>query len=130
MKDHSSGHITSEEGRELISAISAELKSDHVRFIRGELPASYGMEQRQCEDPLHTSHDILDRPIADYLPSGDGSKLLNELMVRSVKILASHPVNEKRRSAGKRPASSIWLWGQGRSLHSRHIATNTESPAH
>jgi 2,3-bisphosphoglycerate-independent phosphoglycerate mutase len=115
MKDHSSGHITSEEGRELISAISAELKSDHVAFYPG---VSYrhlmvwnnGSVKTHCTPP----HDILDRPIADYLPSGDGSKLLNELMVRSVKILASHPVNEKRRSAGKRPASSIWLWGQGK----------------
>ncbi len=115
MKDHSSGHITSEEGRELISAINAELKSDNVAFYPG---VSYrhlmvwnnGSVKVHCTPP----HDILDRPVADYLPSGDGSKLLNELMERSVKILASHPVNKKRRSAGKRPASSIWLWGQGK----------------
>ncbi len=115
MKDHSSGHITSEEGRELISAISAELKSEYVKFYPG---VSYrhlmvwknGSVKAICTPP----HDILDRPVADYLPSGDGSRFLNELMERSVKILAGHPVNEKRRSAGKRPASSIWFWGQGK----------------
>ena len=56
MKDHSSGHITSEEGRELISAISAELKSEHVTFYPG---VSYRhlmvWNKRQCEGQLHAS---------------------------------------------------------------------------
>jgi 2,3-bisphosphoglycerate-independent phosphoglycerate mutase len=115
MKDHSSGHITSEEGRELIAAVNAELKSDDITFYPG---VSYrhlmvwknGSVKSDCTPP----HDILDRIAADYLPKGEGSELLNDLMRRSVKILADHPVNQKRRAAGKRPASSIWFWGQGK----------------
>jgi 2,3-bisphosphoglycerate-independent phosphoglycerate mutase len=34
-------------------------------------------------------------------------------MARSREILAAHPVNQKRMAAGKRPATQIWLWGQG-----------------
>jgi 2,3-bisphosphoglycerate-independent phosphoglycerate mutase len=35
-------------------------------------------------------------------------------MERSKPILATHPVNQKRIAEGKRPATSIWLWGQGK----------------
>lgn len=35
-------------------------------------------------------------------------------MMDSVDILESHPVNRSRIRAGKNPANSVWLWGQGR----------------
>src|SRR5260370_41085452 len=35
-------------------------------------------------------------------------------MERSRVILADHSVNRARRAQGKRPATQIWLWGQGR----------------
>jgi 2,3-bisphosphoglycerate-independent phosphoglycerate mutase len=35
-------------------------------------------------------------------------------MLESVDILESHPVNKERVSKGKKPANSIWLWGQGK----------------
>src|SRR5204863_3561983 len=34
-------------------------------------------------------------------------------MEQSRKILESHPVNQARRAAGKRPATQVWLWGLG-----------------
>jgi 2,3-bisphosphoglycerate-independent phosphoglycerate mutase len=115
MQDYSSGHITSEEGRELISALNEELKSEDVVFYPG---VSYrhlmiwrrGSVKAVCTPP----HDILDRPVAEYLPSGEGSPFLRDLMDRSVAIMRRHPVNERRRAAGKRMANSIWLWGQGK----------------
>ena len=35
-------------------------------------------------------------------------------MKGSEEVLRDHPVNLSRRQAGKKPASSIWLWGHGR----------------
>src|SRR5439155_13915758 len=55
-----------------------------------------------------------DKPIKDHLPQGPGSDLLRELMQRSRAVLAEHPVNQARRAGGKRPATQIWLWGQGK----------------
>ena len=115
MQDHSSGHITSEEGRELIVSLNEALKSDEIVFYPG---VSYrhlmvwknGSVKADCTPP----HDILDRKVAEYLPSGEGSQFLRNLMERSVGIMQRHPVNEKRIAAGKRPANSIWLWGQGK----------------
>ncbi len=44
---------------------------------------------------------------------GPGSDLLVDLMNRSVPLFEKHPVNVKRKQAGKRPATNIWLWGLG-----------------
>ena len=35
------------------------------------------------------------------------------MMKKSYDLLKDHPVNKKRESEGKRPANSIWLWGEG-----------------
>ncbi|NTU43283.1 MAG: phosphoglycerate mutase, partial [Nitrospirales bacterium] len=68
-----------------------------------------GKADLDCVPP----HDILEKEIAGYLPKGEGSELLRDLMARSVEILKDHPVNLERIRQGKKPASSIWLWGQG-----------------
>ncbi len=115
MVDFSSGHITSEEAAALIQAINAELGKRDISFYPG---VSYrhlmvwhgGKEKMQTTPP----HDITDQPTAGHLPVGEGSERLLDLMVRSRNILASHPVNKKRQQSGHKPASSIWLWGQGR----------------
>lgn len=115
MIDHSSGHITSEEGKELIEAVGRELGSDDIRFYPG---VSYrhlviwknGSVKPDCTPP----HDILEKEFKSYLPSGEGSEVLLDLTRRSQPILKSHPANEKRRAAGIRTADSIWLWGQGK----------------
>jgi 2,3-bisphosphoglycerate-independent phosphoglycerate mutase len=62
-------------------------------------------------------HDIPDQPVQNYLPQGTDGALLRDLMERSKAVLCDHPVNEARRAAGKRPATQIWLWGQGRAPH-------------
>jgi 2,3-bisphosphoglycerate-independent phosphoglycerate mutase len=59
-------------------------------------------------------HDITGQPTAGCLPEGEGAERLWQLMEQSRAILAAHPVNRQRRASGHKPASSIWLWGQGR----------------
>jgi 2,3-bisphosphoglycerate-independent phosphoglycerate mutase len=59
-------------------------------------------------------HDIPDKPVADFLPKGKGGELLELLMELSQPILSMQSVNQDRRDAGKRDATQIWLWGQGR----------------
>ena len=115
MEDYSSGHISTEEASVLIEAIDRELGTDTIRFYHG---VSYrhlmvwrnGALDLECVPP----HDILGKEIADYLPMGEGETVLRDLMRKSVGLLANHPVNKKRTEAGKKPASSIWLWGQGK----------------
>lgn len=111
MEDYSAGHITSDEGRELIKSLKQLMPVERLYpgvSYRNLLVLKAGAEA-MCTPP----HDIMDQPIVDYLPKGKDSELLIKLMKASMPILASHPVNEKRIADGKRPANMIWLWGQG-----------------
>ncbi len=115
MEDFSAGHISSEESRMLIEEIDSKLGTKALQFYPG---VSYrhlmvwrgGKDALECTPP----HDIQDKDILDYLPRGDGDEVINELMEASYEVLVNHPVNKSRIEGGKRPANSIWLWGQGR----------------
>ncbi len=114
MLDYSSGEITTEESTELMKAIAEELDTDLIKFYPG---ISYRhicvWNKGSMNVELTPPHDISDRKIADYLPKGDGSEKLLEMMKASEKILKNHPINKARIAAGKNPATSIWPWGEG-----------------
>ncbi|MGC8937628.1 MAG: cofactor-independent phosphoglycerate mutase [Thermodesulfovibrio sp.] len=115
MEDYSAGHITTEEAKILIEDLDKKLGSDTLRFYPG---VSYrhimlwknGSEEVECTPP----HDITGREISMFLPIGRHAQFLKEIIFKSMDILKDHPVNKKRTSEGKKPANSIWLWGQGR----------------
>jgi 2,3-bisphosphoglycerate-independent phosphoglycerate mutase len=115
MEDYSSGHITTEEAKDLIDDINRELGTVEISFYPGVsyrhlMVWSRGLLDVDCTPP----HDILGKDITDYLPVGNGENILRSIMLRSVDILEGHPVNRMRVKNNKRPANSIWLWGQGR----------------
>src|SRR5918992_1896384 len=115
MADFSGGHITTEEARQLIDTLNDELGSDNFQFYPGVsyrhcLVWRHGPLGMQLTPP----HDITDRPIAEFLPSGPGAEELRRLMEASQMILRDHPVNVQRRAQGEAAISSIWLWGAGK----------------
>ena len=121
IKNHSAGHISTEEAGELIAAVQAKLGSDIVRFhpgisYRHLLVLSQGSPNFECFPP----HDHVGHPIAELMvkPRSPEAKatvdLLNDMILRSHDILTSHEVNKKRRTAGKDEANYIWPWSPGR----------------
>ncbi|MCQ2480029.1 MAG: phosphoglycerate mutase, partial [Clostridia bacterium] len=58
-------------------------------------------------------HDISGKVVGSYISTSPNAKKLTDLMRKSYDILKDHPVNKKRIAEGKRPANSIWLWGEG-----------------
>jgi len=113
MVDYSAGHITTAETEEIISSLHEACSEGRLYpgvSYRNLLVLNSKAERADCTPP----HDIMDQPIADYLPKGDGSEILREMMEASIPILAEHPVNQRRIAEGKRPANMIWLWGQGK----------------
>lgn len=116
MKDYSAGHIDSGEAKKLIETINNTLGSRSIRFYNGVsyrhilVIAESVTENTQCTPP----HDITDQIIESYLPRGEGSEILLEIMEKSQEILKNHPINIKRIQEGKKPANSIWPWGQGK----------------
>jgi 2,3-bisphosphoglycerate-independent phosphoglycerate mutase len=115
MEDYSAGHISTEEAKEIILDISKELEDDDLKFYPG---VSYrhlmvwhgGIDKMKTTPP----HDISGKEIINFLPNGEGASELRNLIEKSREILRNHPINQKRIDQGKNPATSIWLWGQGR----------------
>ena len=113
--DHSSDEITTEEARELIGAINDAFSNDIISFYPG---VSYRHIMVWDKGPysfnLTPPHDILERKVADYIPKGEGSELIYDMMVKSYDILNNHPVNLARAERGLKKANSIWIWGEGK----------------
>ena len=117
MEDATAGLISTEEARELIEAINEQLGSEMIQFYPGLghrhlMVWVNGKSRAVCTDPQL----LVGRPIADVLPTGDGSDILWKLMDASFQILRDHPLNDERREAGQKPANCLWLWGQGRAI--------------
>lgn len=115
MEDYSAGHISTEEAREIILDIRKELEVDDLKFYPG-VSYRHLVVWHDGNDSMKTTppHDISGKEIISYLPSGDGANRLKNLIAKSREILRNHPINQKRIDQGKNPATSIWLWGQGR----------------
>ena len=117
MIDHSSGHITSAEGRRILDTVQEHLGRNDLRFhcgvsYRHLLIWDRGPAGAVTEPP----HEMLGQPVKPYLPKGEGEDAVRSLLSASADLLAEHPVNLARREAGKNEATQIWLWGQGRSM--------------
>lgn len=113
--DYCADDISSEEAKILIDYIQEKLGNDKFRFYPG---VSY----RHClvwsngnphPGVLTPPHDITGKVITDYIPKGEAVDELYDLMKKSYDLLKDHPVNQARIARGKRPANSIWLWGEG-----------------
>jgi 2,3-bisphosphoglycerate-independent phosphoglycerate mutase len=59
-------------------------------------------------------HDITGEYIDPHLPNDE---LLKGLILKSIEVLQDHPVNLARRKQGKREATAIWPWGEGKGLN-------------
>jgi len=117
MEDYSSGHISTEEAKELIQDISEKIGMEQIIFYPGVsyrhlMVWSSGSVDVECTPP----HDITGKEVVDYLPVGGGEDILREIMLRASGILEGHAINRERAKRGDNPANSIWLWGQGKKL--------------
>lgn len=116
MVDYSAGDISSNEAAEIIKTVQEHFGNELYSFYSGVSYRHCMVLKNGCDNlPVFTPpHDISDRVIGSYLAQGDAAAPMIDLMRRSYDLLKDHPVNLKRISEGKRPANSIWLWGQGK----------------
>jgi 2,3-bisphosphoglycerate-independent phosphoglycerate mutase len=118
MGDYSAGHIETSDAHEIIAALQAELGTSTVKFYPGvsyrhiTVIADFPAGKLECTPP----HDISGKAYADYLPAGAGQDVVRRLMEEARPVLASCSVNKRREAQGKKPATDIWFWGQGKSI--------------
>ena len=120
LKNHSSGHITTEEADELIRFLNEKLGSDRIHFYTGVsyrhlLVVKGGDKRLDCtpphDVPLHPFRPLMIKP--EVPEAQETADLLNNLILQSQEILKDHLVNLRRIAAGKDPANSIWPWSPG-----------------
>jgi 2,3-bisphosphoglycerate-independent phosphoglycerate mutase len=125
IKNHHGGHLTTEEGDGLIKYLDDKLGNDKIKFITGIqyrhlLVIKGGNKHIVCAPPHdHPNEEwkkLLVKPEDDYVET-DSSRmspqetadLINELILKSQKLLSEHPFNNGRLEK----ANSIWPWSGG-----------------
>ncbi len=120
IKNHSAGHISTEEADELIRYLQQQLGNDRISFYTGVsyrhlLVINKGNKNIDCtpphDVPLKSFHPFLVKAVSPE--AEETASLINDLIFKSQEILKDHPVNLKRISEGKDPANSIWPWSPG-----------------
>lgn len=122
--NHHGGHLSTDDGRELIRFLNEELGSDIVKFIPGIqyrhlLVIKGGSKYVECAPPHdHPNEEwagLLVRPMENApleegrLTPKETADLINDLIKLSQKLLSRHPFNKDRKIA----ANSIWPWSGG-----------------
>ena len=116
MLDYSSDEITTRESSILIEFLKDKLENEFTKLYSG-------ISYRHCmvfkngntknKYILTPPHDISGKKIGTYLPKGEKSDVITDIMKRSYTLLEDHEVNIRRREHGQNPASSLWIWGEG-----------------
>ncbi|MDE6422060.1 MAG: cofactor-independent phosphoglycerate mutase, partial [Muribaculaceae bacterium] len=120
IKNHSAGHISTAESEELIKYLNEHLSDGRSSFFTGVsyrhlLKVRNADKRIDCTPPHDVpgtlAEDVMPRPL---LPAaGETATYISRLIRESQRLLADHPVNQKRIKEGKDPANSIWPWSPG-----------------
>jgi len=115
MADHSAGHISTEEGGNLIKELQGQIEDSRVLLHTG---VSYRhllvFKDFEFDVRTYPPHDCIGKPVERILPRGKGADLLIDLMNQSQQLFADHDINRVREDLGENSVSSVWLWGQGK----------------
>ncbi len=122
IKNHSAGHISSEEAALLIEEANDKLGSRDVVFHSGVsyrhlliLKGGHSADVK-CFPP----HDYAGRPYRELLVAAGNAQaektasLLNEIILKSTRVLENHPVNLLRERQGRDRANMLWPWSPGK----------------
>lgn len=120
IKNHSAGHISTEEADILIKALNEELGDGRSSFFTGvsyrHLLKIKNADKRLICTPPHDVPGTMFREVMvkpEVIEANETAEYINDLILKSQKILSNHPVNMRRMAEGKDPANSIWPWSPG-----------------
>jgi 2,3-bisphosphoglycerate-independent phosphoglycerate mutase len=133
MKSFTAGHISSEDGAELLGDLQrdvAPLWKEIAPEIGGSVEFVPGVSYRNVviihpesddkplpfgpETTTFPPHDYSDRSIAYVRPQGPGADAARKLTAVCAEYMKTARTNARRVAEGKLPATDCWLWGQGK----------------
>lgn len=116
MEDYSAGHISTSDAHDLIAALQDALTpGDGVSLYPGIsyrhlVVVDFNVDALETMAP----HDYSDQDVAQYWQDYFKIGPIHSFITKAQTILKDHPYNKKRVSDGLRPATNVWLWGQGK----------------
>lgn len=115
MVDYSAGDISTADATEIIKSVQEHFGNEIFSFYPGVAYRHCLVWQNGTLDlgNMTPPHDISGKVIGEHLSKSENAKELIAMMEKSYNFLMEHPVNKRRIAEGKRPANSIWLWGEG-----------------
>lgn len=115
MADFTAGHIAQAESQRLVESLNEQLRDLGCKVHAGVSYRNLLVLSDASSMSVKTTapHDIPNQPIDEFLPRGDGSERVREVMERAGEVLRAHEVNDIRARRGENAATDIWLWGQG-----------------
>lgn len=115
MTSYSAGHIPTEDSHKLVNDLAEALDDDTFRLYPG-IAYRHILVAKDHKELLEGSfappHDISDKPVADYMPSGPGTEILLDYMNRARPLVASHAVTAARAARGIAP-TDVWPFWPG-----------------
>ena len=118
IKNHSAGHITTEEADVLVKYLQEHLGNERVCFYtRIDCMPPHDVPLKPFRPllvkPMSGTENITVTEGGAELTPQQTADLINDLILRSQELLENHPLNQKRMAEGKDPANSIWPWSPG-----------------
>ncbi len=117
MNNFTASHIDSALSEIVIKAISGEITDQDIEFYPGVSYRNLMVWRNYPYSSIAETippHDIQGENTEKYLPSGEGSSRLKELMEKGRKIIADSPEIRKGAENLQGDPESIWLWGGGK----------------
>ncbi len=116
MVDYCADDISTAEAEKIIETVQEHFGNDLYKFFSGVSYRHCLVWNNGTTDlgNMTPPHDISGRVVGEYLSTSENAKDLIRMMKESYDLLKDHPVNLERIKNGKRPANSIWLWGEGK----------------
>lgn len=116
MRDYSAGDISTAQAAQIMESVQDHFGNEKFKFYSGVSYRHCLICHKGTMDlgTMTAPHDISGRIIGEYLSTSENAESLVRMMRESYDFLKDHPVNKARVTAGKLPANSIWLWGEGK----------------
>ncbi|HOQ12241.1 MAG: cofactor-independent phosphoglycerate mutase [Spirochaetes bacterium ADurb.Bin218] len=117
MNDFTSSHIDSRFTRIVIEELAQNIKIKDIEFYPGVSYRNIVVWRNYPYDNIAQTtppHDIQTKEVREFLPSGEGSETLKEIMSLSEEIIRSSKKIIDSRGLYKGNPHSVWLWGGGR----------------
>jgi 2,3-bisphosphoglycerate-independent phosphoglycerate mutase len=117
MNDFTSDHIDSRLSEIIMSEMNRSISMPGIDFYPGvsyrNIMVWRGYPYKNITGAT-PPHDIQNKNIENYLPSGDGSDLMRQLMTLSKSVISGSDAVKAALELYKGTPESIWLWGGGR----------------